>query len=72
MPMPVAAQYSCRMIGSVISTRVLRGVTYNIVVERAGPGNAASLTVDGQPVAGTLAPFPAAGRTSVDVRVALQ
>jgi len=44
-------------------------VTYNISVERAGPGNAVSLEVDGRPVDGTVIPLPAAGRTRVEVRV---
>lgn len=51
--------------------RRFRGVTYHISVERLGPGNAVSLTVDGQPVAGTLVPPPADGRTEVTVQVTL-
>ena len=50
------------------ATRLFRGVTYRIAVERVGPGNAASLIVDGQPVAGTVVPFPPAGQAEVVVR----
>jgi cellobiose phosphorylase len=40
------------------ATRVFRGVTYRITVERQGPGNAVSLAVDGRPIAGQVVPFP--------------
>ena len=50
------------------ATRLFRGVTYRISVERVGPGNAVSLTVDGRPVEGTIVPFPPAGQTEVVVR----
>jgi cellobiose phosphorylase len=53
------------------ATRVFRGVTYHIAVERAGEGNAVSLTVDGELVAGDIVPIPAAGQTDVQVRVLL-
>ncbi len=53
------------------ATRVFRGVTYHITVERAGPGNAVALTVDGQPIAGDIVPLPPAGQTNVTVQVAL-
>ncbi len=53
------------------ATRIFRGVTYHITVERAGPGNVVSLTVDGQPVAGDVVPLPPAGQTEVEVRVVL-
>ncbi len=49
------------------ATRVFRGVTYRITVERQGPGNAIALTVDGQPVAGDVVPFPPAGVAEVAV-----
>ena len=49
-------------------TRKFRGVTYNIVVERAGEGNEVSLEVDGASVAGNLVPLPPAGTTNVAVR----
>jgi cellobiose phosphorylase len=51
--------------------RVFRGVTYHIRVTREGPGSGISLTVDGQPVAGTVVPLPAPGTGVVDVRVAV-
>ncbi len=49
--------------------RAFRGVTYHIAVERRGPGNAVSLTVDGQPVPGDVVPFPPPGQTEVAVQV---
>jgi cellobiose phosphorylase len=52
------------------ATRVFRGVTYHITVERAGPGNNARLTVDGQPVEGVVVP-PPEGKDAVEVKVAL-
>ncbi|TEU11508.1 MAG: glycosyl transferase [Anaerolineales bacterium] len=53
------------------ATRVFRGVTYHITVERAGAGNTVSLTVDGKPVEGDVVPPPPAGQTDMRVRVAL-
>jgi cellobiose phosphorylase len=53
------------------AARVFRGVTYHISVERAGPGNAAALTVDGEPVEGNVVPLPPDDRTEVHVRVVL-
>jgi cellobiose phosphorylase len=53
------------------ATRVFRGAAYHIAVERAGEGNAVSLTVDGELVAGDIVPIPAAGQTDVQVRVLL-
>jgi cellobiose phosphorylase len=53
------------------ATRIFRGVTYHIAVEQAGEGNAVSLTVDGEPVAGDVVPIPAAGQTEVHVTVVL-
>lgn len=38
--------------------RAFRGVRYLINVKRVGPGNTCRLTVDGEPVAGTLIPLP--------------
>lgn len=52
-------------------TRVFRGVTYHITVKRAGTGNAVSLVVDGQPVAGNIAPLPPEETTEVAVEVTL-
>ncbi len=53
------------------ATRIFRGVTYHITVERQGGGNAVSLVVDGQPVEGDIVPLPAPGVTDVTVRVTL-
>ena len=53
------------------ATRKFRGVTYHITVERAGAGNTATLTVDGQPTTGELVPLPRAGQHDVHVSVAL-
>jgi len=44
-------------------TRQYRGSTYQIEVERKGPGNTVRLTVNGEPVAGTLVPVPATPST---------
>ncbi len=54
------------------ATRIFRGVTYHITVERAGKGNTVSLVVDGVPVAGNVVPLPAAGVKEVNVKVTLQ
>jgi cellobiose phosphorylase len=51
--------------------REFRGVDYEIRVRREGPGNTASLVVDGRPIAGTIVPLPAAGTAQVRVEVAL-
>jgi len=53
------------------ATRNFRGVTYNINVERRGPGNSVSLAVNGQPVAGNIVPPPAAKDVEVLVEVTL-
>ncbi len=53
------------------ATRIFRGVTYHITVERQGGGNAVSLVVDGKPVDGDIAPLPAPGVTEVAVQVTL-
>lgn len=50
-------------------TRIFRGVTYQIVVRRVGPGNGVSLMVDGQPIEGNVVPLPPTGRTVVSVQV---
>jgi cellobiose phosphorylase len=49
------------------AVRKFRGVTYNIEVKRAGPGNRAALVVDGVPVAGNTVPLPPPGRTEVAI-----
>jgi len=51
--------------------RVYRGVTYHIAVKRVGKGNAVTLKVDGQPVAGNVAPLPSQGTTDVKIDVVL-
>jgi cellobiose phosphorylase len=43
------------------------GVIYHITVKRAGTGNAVSLVVDGQPVAGDVTPLPPDGTTEMIV-----
>jgi len=53
------------------ATRVLRGVTYHLQVERDGPGTEVALEVDGKAVPGTLVPFPAEGQNEVRVMVRL-
>jgi len=52
-------------------TRIFRGVTYDITVQRAGPGNAVSLTVDDQPLEGTVV-VPPPGKTSCRVVATLR
>src|SRR5574337_428164 len=47
------------------ATRRYRGATYQIAVERSGPGNSVTLTIDGRPLESTLIPLPADGRTTV-------
>ncbi|MBU0492585.1 MAG: glycosyl transferase [Chloroflexi bacterium] len=54
------------------ATRVFRGVTYHITVERAGEGNRVLLTVDGQPVEGDVVPLPPGGQATVTVEAILQ
>jgi cellobiose phosphorylase len=51
--------------------RDFRGVHYEIRVERVGPGNGVSLTVDGRPVAGDVVPLPDPGTDQVQVGVEL-
>jgi cellobiose phosphorylase len=53
------------------ATRVFRGVTYKIAVQRAGEGNRAALRVDGVPVAGDVVPPPTDGRREVTIQVIL-
>ena len=54
------------------ATRIFRGVTYHISVERQGGGNTVSLVVDGQSVEGNIAPLPPEGTTDVEVKVTLR
>jgi cellobiose phosphorylase len=53
------------------ATRVFRGVTYRISVERRGRGNAVALTVDGRSIEGNVVPLPPAEQSEVVVQVAL-
>jgi cellobiose phosphorylase len=53
------------------ATRVFRGVTYHVAVERVGKGNTVALTVDGQPLEGDVVPPPPAGQTEVVVKATL-
>ena len=51
--------------------RVFRGVTYHIAVRRARRGATPGLWVDGQPLAGDIVPFPAAGVREVRVELGI-
>ncbi len=50
------------------ATRVFRGVTYRIAIERRGEGNHIALSVDGLPIEGDIVPVPHDGREEVCVR----
>jgi cellobiose phosphorylase len=54
------------------ATRIYRGVTYRIRVERAGAGNTVALSVDGSPIEGDIVPLPPPGQKEVTVKVTLQ
>ncbi|MBN2146319.1 MAG: glycosyl transferase [Anaerolineales bacterium] len=54
------------------ASRRFRGTTYQIQVQRKGPGNQVTLIVDGKPIAGDVIPLPAAGKTEVKVEATLQ
>jgi len=49
--------------------RMFRDVLYHIKVERNGPGNVASLTVNGQPITGSIISIPSQGTKEVHVKV---
>ena len=51
--------------------RIFRNVTYNIAVKRVGPGNAALVSVDGQPIEGCVIPIPPVGTSEIKVVVTL-
>jgi cellobiose phosphorylase len=53
------------------ATRIFRGVTYHIIVERAGEGNQVALRVDGVPIKGDMVPLPGEGRREVLVQATL-
>lgn len=50
------------------ATRIFRGVTYKIEIERRGSGNRIELTVDRVPFEGNLVPLPTDGRTEISIR----
>jgi cellobiose phosphorylase len=50
------------------ATRIYRGTTYRISVERRGPGSAVSLEVDGAPIQGAKVPLPTGSAREVRVR----
>jgi len=54
------------------ATRIFRGVTYHITVERQGGGNAVALVANGKPVEGDIVPLPAPGVKDVTVKVTLR
>ena len=54
------------------ATRKFRGTTYQIEVQRAGPGNQVSLEVNGSSVPGNLVPLPPAGAKTVAVKATLR
>ena len=54
------------------ATRVWRGVTFHISVERAGAGNCIELIVDGNLVEGNIIPLPTDERKQVAVQVTLR
>ena len=51
------------------AVRKFQGVRYTIQVERTGPGNTVSLTVDGTPIEGNIVPFPIEDTHEVHVYV---
>jgi cellobiose phosphorylase len=51
------------------ATRIFRGVTYHITVQRIGAGNFPSLWVDGKALTGDTVPIPQDWRKEVQVRV---
>jgi cellobiose phosphorylase len=54
------------------ASRVYRGVTYLISVERAGPGTSVRLEADGRGIPGSVVPLPQTGAREVRVRVVLR
>lgn len=53
------------------AVRQFRGANYRIIVQRTGPGNQCSVTVDGKPIQGNLLPLPTAGQAEIEVIVVL-
>jgi cellobiose phosphorylase len=54
------------------ATRKFRGATYEIEVERAGPGNQVTLEVNGARVSGNVVPLPSNGAKTVAVKATLR
>jgi cellobiose phosphorylase len=54
------------------ATRRFLGVTYHIVVERVGPGNGVTLTVDGREIEGSVVPLPDDAREDIAVHAQLE
>jgi cellobiose phosphorylase len=54
------------------ATRLFRGATYHITIERAGEGNHIALEVDGVPIQGDIVPPPEKGRKEVVVKGTLR
>jgi cellobiose phosphorylase len=52
-------------------TRLYQGVTFEIDVERQGPGSSVTLVVDGEPIAGDVAPLPEGSRSYVHVKAVI-
>jgi cellobiose phosphorylase len=50
------------------ATRIFRGVTYKISIERQGEGNRITLTVDGAPIEGNVVAPPSDGRKEVTIK----
>ncbi len=53
------------------ATRIFRGVTYKIAIERKGKGNTVALTVDGAAMKGNIVHPPADGRKEVSISAVL-
>jgi cellobiose phosphorylase len=50
------------------ATRIFRGVTYKISIERQGEGNRIALTVDGVPIEGSVVVPPQDGQKEVTIK----
>jgi cellobiose phosphorylase len=53
------------------ATRRFRSVTYQIEVSRIGEGDEIAIVVDGEPITGTIVPFPQGEKSMVDIEVYL-
>lgn len=53
------------------ATRVFRGVTYKISVERAISGNSSTISINGRKIDGNIIPFPEEATKCLDVKVIL-